>query len=40
MTPGPDRTRLRSRSYPGMMAAAAAQWAKTDTLITTEKETK
>lgn len=26
MPPGPDRTRLRSRSYPGMMAAAAAQW--------------
>ena len=27
MPPGPDRARLRSRSYPGMMAAAAAQWA-------------
>lgn len=27
MPPGPDRTRLRSRSYPGMMRAAAAQWA-------------
>jgi hypothetical protein len=26
MSPGPDRTRLRSRSFPGMMAAAAAQW--------------
>ncbi|MFY0735644.1 hypothetical protein [Aurantimonas sp. NFXS3] len=26
MPPGPDRTRLRSRSYPGMMAAAADQW--------------
>jgi len=26
MPPGPDRARLRSRSYPGMMAAAAAQW--------------
>lgn len=26
MPPGHDRTRLRSRSYPGMMAAAAAQW--------------
>lgn len=27
MTPGPERARLRSRSYPGMMAAAAMQWA-------------
>lgn len=27
MPPGPDRTRLRSRSYPGMMRAAALQWA-------------
>lgn len=27
MPPGPDRTRLRSRSFPGMMAAAADQWA-------------
>jgi hypothetical protein len=27
MSPGPERARLRSRSYPGMMAAAAAQWA-------------
>lgn len=26
LPPGPDRERLRSRSYPGMMAAAAAQW--------------
>ena len=26
MSPGPDRERLRSRSHPGMMAAAAAQW--------------
>lgn len=26
MPPGPDRARLRSRSFPGMMAAAAAQW--------------
>lgn len=26
MSPGPDRARLRSRSYPGMMAAAASQW--------------
>ncbi|MDF3606540.1 hypothetical protein PE067_10550 [Paracoccus sp. DMF-8] len=26
MSPGPERARLRSRSYPGMMAAAAAQW--------------
>jgi hypothetical protein len=26
MTPGPDRERLRSRSYPGMMRAAAQQW--------------
>jgi hypothetical protein len=25
--PGPDRWRLRSRSFPGMAAAAAAQWA-------------
>lgn len=24
--PGPDRARLRSRSFPGMMAAAAQQW--------------
>ena len=29
MPPGPDRARLRSRSYPGMMTAAAAQWAGT-----------
>lgn len=27
MAPGPDRARLRSRSFPGMMAAAAMQWA-------------
>lgn len=26
MPPGPERARLRSRSYPGMMAAAADQW--------------
>lgn len=26
MPPGPERTRLRSRSFPGMMAAAAEQW--------------
>ncbi|ETA53998.1 hypothetical protein [Ponticoccus alexandrii] len=26
MPPGPDRARLRSRSFPGMMDAAAAQW--------------
>lgn len=26
MPPGPERARLRSRSFPGMMAAAAAQW--------------
>jgi hypothetical protein len=26
MPPGPDRARLRSRSFPGMMAAAAHQW--------------
>lgn len=26
MSPGPERARLRSRSYPGMMHAAAAQW--------------
>ncbi|TWI27861.1 hypothetical protein [Paracoccus sulfuroxidans] len=26
MSPGPERARLRSRSYPGMMRAAAAQW--------------
>lgn len=25
--PGPDRARLRSRSFPGMMNAAAHQWA-------------
>lgn len=29
MPPGPERTRLRSRSFPGMAAAAAAQWAGT-----------
>lgn len=28
--PGPDRERLRSRSFPGMMTAAAAQWAIPD----------
>lgn len=28
MPPGPDRTRLRSRSFPGMMAAAAEQWSR------------
>lgn len=27
MPPGPERARLRSRSYPGMMKAAASQWA-------------
>nr|WP_244483256.1 hypothetical protein [Mesorhizobium sp. 1M-11] len=26
MSPGPERARLRSRSFPGMMAAAAIQW--------------
>lgn len=26
MSPGPERARLRSRSYPGMMGAAADQW--------------
>jgi len=26
MPPGPDRSRLRSRSFPGMMRAAAEQW--------------
>ena len=26
MAPGPERARLRSRSFPGMMAAVAAQW--------------
>lgn len=26
MPPGPERARLRSRSYPGMMAAVARQW--------------
>lgn len=26
MPPGPERTRLRSRSHPGMMEAAALQW--------------
>ncbi|OAN71125.1 hypothetical protein A8B82_21270 [Sulfitobacter sp. EhC04] len=26
MPPGPERTRLRSRSFPGMMNAAADQW--------------
>jgi len=26
MPPGPERARLRSRSYPGMMEAAALQW--------------
>lgn len=27
MPPGPERARLRSRSFPGMMTAAALQWA-------------
>jgi len=27
MPPGPERARLRSRSFPGMMKAAASQWA-------------
>ena len=27
LPPGPERTRLRNRSYPGMMRAAAEQWA-------------
>lgn len=27
MPPGPERSRLRSRSFPGMMQAAAEQWA-------------
>ncbi len=27
MPPGPDRARLRARSFPGMMQAAAEQWA-------------
>ena len=27
LPPSPERARLRSRSYPGMMRAAAAQWA-------------
>ncbi|WP_306155417.1 hypothetical protein [Roseovarius sp. MMSF_3281] len=27
LPPGPERTRLRNRSFPGMMQAAAAQWA-------------
>jgi hypothetical protein len=27
MPPGPERARLRSRSFPGMMTAAADQWA-------------
>ncbi|WP_299297474.1 hypothetical protein [uncultured Tateyamaria sp.] len=27
MPPGPERARLRSRSFPGMMQAAAQQWA-------------
>lgn len=31
MSPGPERSRLRSRSYPGMMRAAAAQWTKAAT---------
>lgn len=26
MSPGPERGRLRSRSFPGMMKAAAEQW--------------
>ncbi|WP_371832251.1 hypothetical protein [Paracoccus benzoatiresistens] len=26
MPPGPERARLRSRSFPGMMQAAAVQW--------------
>lgn len=28
MSPGPDRARLRSRSFAGMMAAAADQWGR------------
>ncbi|TDE34158.1 hypothetical protein [Antarcticimicrobium sediminis] len=28
MPPGPDRARLRSRSFPGMMSAAADQWGR------------
>lgn len=28
MPPGPDRARLRARSFPGMLHAAAAQWGK------------
>ncbi|MFY0620867.1 MAG: hypothetical protein JXQ89_04145 [Pelagimonas sp.] len=28
MPPGPERARLRSRSFPGMMQAAAAQWGR------------
>jgi len=28
MPPGPDRARLRSRSFPGMAAAAADQWGR------------
>jgi len=28
MSPGPERARLRSRSYPGMMDAAADQWGR------------
>lgn len=28
MSPGPERSRLRSRSFPGMMRAAAAQWGR------------
>jgi hypothetical protein len=36
MPPGPDRARLRSRSFPGMMNAAARQWA--DCATTDEKD--
>jgi hypothetical protein len=27
MSPGPDRARLRSRTFPGIATACAAQWA-------------
>ena len=36
--PGPDRWRIRSRSFPGMAAAAAQQWGDLDGLTVAERE--
>lgn len=40
MPPGPDRARLRSRSFPGMAAAAAAQWGDYARAIPRDAETR